>query len=164
MPKIGDIMNGSVVKILPVGALVQVSENQTGLLHISQVSKSYVTNVSDFLKVGDSITVRVININHSENKTYLSIPLVDDEAFEAYKTDRQKKETKGPSSKPSSNSSFKPRPKPQRNKPIKPKDEDPATVFEQRMSRFLKDSKEKLQDLQRNREKKQGGRKKPRFK
>lgn len=149
MPKVGDILNGTVVKILKAGALVQISEKETGFLHISEISKDYVKNVNDYVKVGDKVKVRVVNLNPVENRMYLSIRLVDEELFHSEKDKEKQKHTPKVSS---------PKPK----TPQKKKEEDPTKIFENKIARFLKDSQDKLRTIQKNKERKQGIRKKPR--
>ena len=170
MPKIGDISKGSVVKILKTGALVQLTENETGFLHISEISKSFVTDVNDFLKIGDEVTVRVVNLNPEEKRMYLSIRLVDDTLYQEFK--------EKPAQPPKPKTKFSPqgqgkgqgkgqgqgqkRPFNKGKQQHKKEETDPAKIFENKMARFLKDSGEKIRTLQQNRERKQGGRKKPR--
>lgn len=155
MPKIGDISKGSVVKILKAGALIQLSENETGFLHISEISKGFVANVNDCLKIGDEVTVRVVNLNPEEKRMYLSIRLVDDALYQEYK-DKPAQAPKTKSSAPGKGPK-----RPFKGKPEKKKEDDPTKIFENKIARFLKDSQDKIRTLQQNRERKQGGRKKP---
>ncbi len=61
--KIGKIYLGKVVAIKEYGAFVEVLPGQDGLLHISELSDSYVKKIEDVLKVGDETWVKVIGID-----------------------------------------------------------------------------------------------------
>jgi len=60
--KIDDVVDAEVVKIAEFGAFVKFG-NRKGLIHISQVSDSYVKKVDDHLKVGDKVRAKVIKIS-----------------------------------------------------------------------------------------------------
>lgn len=61
--KVGDIVEAEVVRITDFGAFVHFSNGRKGLIHISQISDSYVKNVNDHLKVGDKVKARIITIS-----------------------------------------------------------------------------------------------------
>ncbi len=58
----GDILNAKVVKILDFGAIVELKPGSTGLLHISEIENRRINKVSDVLKLGDEIKVKIIKI------------------------------------------------------------------------------------------------------
>ncbi len=62
-PEIGAIYEGTVVKIMDFGAFVQIMPGTDGLVHISQLSNHRVTRVSDVVKEGDVIKVKVLEIS-----------------------------------------------------------------------------------------------------
>jgi polyribonucleotide nucleotidyltransferase len=62
-PEVGSIYEGTVVKITDFGAFVQISPGTDGLVHISQLAKHRVTKVSDIVKEGDKLRVKVLEIN-----------------------------------------------------------------------------------------------------
>ncbi len=62
MADVGEIAEGVVAKIMPYGAFIDLDSGQKGLVHISQVDRSYVQNVSDFLRETDRVTVRIVGI------------------------------------------------------------------------------------------------------
>ena len=72
--EVDGIYEGTVTKIMPFGAFIDVGCGKEGLLHISKISKKRVTKVEDVLKIGDIIKVRVyeiddqgrINLTHKE--------------------------------------------------------------------------------------------------
>lgn len=60
---LGATYKGKVVKIVDFGAFVEVTPNQQGLLHISQISDQRIQNVNDHLKEGQEVNVKVIEID-----------------------------------------------------------------------------------------------------
>ncbi|MGA8242170.1 MAG: polyribonucleotide nucleotidyltransferase [Desulfobacterales bacterium] len=62
-PEIGAIYEGTVVKITDFGAFVQISPGTDGLVHISQLANHRVTNVSDVVKEGQKLKVKVLEIS-----------------------------------------------------------------------------------------------------
>ncbi|GMV01420.1 MAG: polyribonucleotide nucleotidyltransferase [Burkholderiaceae bacterium] len=58
--EIGRIYEGTVLKILDFGAIVQVMPGRDGLLHVSQIANERVNQVSDYLKEGQVVRVKVI--------------------------------------------------------------------------------------------------------
>ncbi len=75
--EVDGIYDGTVVRIMPFGAFVDVGCGKEGLLHISKISKKRVEKVEDALKIGDIVKVRVyeiddqgrINLTHKEFET-----------------------------------------------------------------------------------------------
>lgn len=69
---VGTIVSGLVTGITNFGAFVELETGQTGLVHISEVADAYVKDINEYLKVGDRITVKVINVD-GRGKIGLSI-------------------------------------------------------------------------------------------
>jgi polyribonucleotide nucleotidyltransferase len=61
-PEVGVIYEGTVVKIMDFGAFVQIMPNVDGLVHISQLAPHRVAKVSDVVKEGDKIKVKVLEV------------------------------------------------------------------------------------------------------
>ena len=57
------VYNGKVARIMDFGAFVTILPGKDGLLHISQISNDRVENVNDYLKIGDSVRVKVVEID-----------------------------------------------------------------------------------------------------
>jgi len=70
-PEIGKVYSGKVRRITTFGAFVEILPGTDGLLHISEIDHSHVARVEDFLKLGDTVEVKVINID-PEGKIRLS--------------------------------------------------------------------------------------------
>ncbi len=58
--EVGRIYNGTVLRLLDFGAIVQLLPGKDGLLHISQIAKERVNQVSDYVKEGQAVRVKVI--------------------------------------------------------------------------------------------------------
>jgi S1 RNA binding domain protein len=162
--EVGSKLEGKVTGITHFGAFVELPEGATGLVHISEIADNYVKDVNEFLKLNDTVTVKVINVE-KDGKIGLSIKQAQDrpavEPKPAY--NRSDRPSRPPSSRPSSSS----RPpssrppfrsegggRPQRGgkgAPSRPPN------FEDKMSKFLKDSEDRLTSLKRHTESKRGG-------
>lgn len=68
----GSVLEGKVTGIKSFGAFVELAEGQTGLVHISQVSHTFVNDINDVLKVGDVVQVKVLSVEEG-GKISLSI-------------------------------------------------------------------------------------------
>ena len=75
--EVGSKVKGKVTGITNFGAFVELAENKTGLVHISEVADSYVKDINDFLTVGDEIEVKIINVE-KDGKIGLSIKKAKD--------------------------------------------------------------------------------------
>ena len=60
--KIGDTVEAEVTSITECGAFVRINGRDLGLIHISQISNSFVKDVNQHLKVGDKLKARVIKL------------------------------------------------------------------------------------------------------
>lgn len=76
--EVGRVYTGRVVKIMDFGAFVSILPGRDGLVHISQISKDRVENVSDFLKEGDTVTVKVLEVD-KQGRIRLSMKAIDAE-------------------------------------------------------------------------------------
>jgi S1 RNA binding domain protein len=119
--KLGSILEGTVVNITKFGAFVEV-EGKTGLVHISEVADTYVKDISIHLKEQDKVKVKVISVDDS-GRLSLSIKqaMVKKKSSKPIEIDWNKEK-----SKPSSNN------------------------FEDAITKFLKDSEERFQDLKKH--------------
>lgn len=74
---VGSILDGKVTGITKFGAFVALPEGRSGLVHISEIAYTYVNEVSDYLKEGQEVKVKVIGIDQA-NRINLSIKKVND--------------------------------------------------------------------------------------
>lgn len=63
VPKIGEIYHGTVTRIENYGAFIEIFKGTTGLCHVSELSDRFVKNVSDVVKVGDTLDVKLMDID-----------------------------------------------------------------------------------------------------
>ena len=138
--EVGAILEGEVTGITNFGAFVQLPEGKIGLVHISEVSNVYVKDVHDFLKEHDKVKVKVLSVDE-RGKVGLSIKQLTPPPAPQPKPQRPQMENKERRS-----------PRPQAAKVA------PALSFEDKLSKFLKDSDDRMLDLKRNTESKRGGR------
>jgi len=68
----GEIFQGKISKIYDFGAVVDFANNHQGLLHISEISPNYITNINDVLKIGQVLPVKVIEVS-PDGKIKLSL-------------------------------------------------------------------------------------------
>jgi len=65
-PEVGKIYDGKVIKIMEFGAFVEILPGKEGLLHISQIDTKRVNKVTDYLKEGDAIKVKLLKIENGK--------------------------------------------------------------------------------------------------
>ncbi len=136
--EVGTILEGKVSGITKFGAFVDLPDSKTGMVHISEVVPTFITEIGDYVKVGQTVKVKVLAING--NKISLSMK-------QALPKDQQKRQ-----------------PKPQRSRqPYKPAPpvtspgdyewqssrRNAPTSFEDMMSKFKQTSEDKMSDLKR---------------
>lgn len=132
----GSIVEGKVTGVMPFGAFVSLPDNKSGLVHISEITKEYVKDINDYIKQGDMVKVKVLDVDKG-GKINLSI------------RQAQITEKKKVSEKPSG--------------PVRPADvdwffkDDEELSFEDKLSRFKKDADEKMLALKRSNESKRSG-------
>ena len=141
--EVGNKVEGKITGLANFGAFVDLGDNKTGLVHISEVSDKFVEDINDELKVGQIITVEVLSID-DDGKIALSMRDREKEAEE--KTSSAKPER----SKPSHSANRGP------SKPFRPKKNTGGNDFDSLMNDFLKDSESRLSSIRKNTENKRG--------
>ena len=63
VPKVGEVFDGKVVKIMDFGAFVEFLPGKDGLVHISELAKARVNKVEDVVKLGDTLKVKLMAID-----------------------------------------------------------------------------------------------------
>ncbi len=129
--KVGEILEGKIVSVKEYGVFVDMSDELSGMVHISEVANDYVKNINDFVKVGDTVKVKVLNIGE-DGKVSLSI----------------KRALPMPKKSQSNGRDYAGQRKPNPNFEWSPSKPEPAS-FEEMMNRFKASSDEKFSDLKR---------------
>ena len=62
---VGAVVDGKVTGIMKFGAFVSLPGGKSGLVHISEIAYSYVSEVSDFLKEGQEVKVKIIGVDEN---------------------------------------------------------------------------------------------------
>ena len=135
--EVGAVVEGTVTGITNFGAFIELPGGKVGLVHISEVADVYVRDVKDFLKERDKVQVKILSID-ANGKIGLSIKQLQPPA-----------ETRRPPA-------FEGR-RPGPMEPRRPLRPAPPS-FEDRLTKFLKDSDERLTDLKKATDSKRGGR------
>ena len=153
--EVGNVISGKVTGITNFGVFVDLGDRKTGLVHISEVSDSYIQDIKEVLKVGDEVKVKVMTIA-DDGKISLSIR----RAVEKPKEDSTNKAKKSFTPRNDSQDFKKNRSASRTAAPYEKKSpsQAKATDFDSLMSSFLKDSEDRLTSLKRNTEGKRGGR------
>jgi len=76
--EVGRTYTGKVVRIEEYGAFVEIMPNLVGLMHVSEIAPYHVRSVSDVLKIGDEVTVKVLTVE--DNRIRLSRKALDPDA------------------------------------------------------------------------------------
>jgi small subunit ribosomal protein S1 len=71
--KVNDVVQGTVTKVINIGAFVEIEDGLEGFVHISEISQDHIAKPSDVLNVGDVVKVKILNINAKANRMSLSI-------------------------------------------------------------------------------------------
>ncbi len=70
---VGDVVDATIVSIMPFGAFAEIMPDMDGLIHISQISDKPVSNPASVLKVGDKVTVKITAADFERRRLSLSI-------------------------------------------------------------------------------------------
>ena len=75
--RVGDIVEGTIVRLTNFGAFVEIEEGVEGLLHVSELGEERVEKPEDKLEVGETHRMKIIKMSEGERKVGLSIRAVD---------------------------------------------------------------------------------------
>ena len=153
----GAILEGKVTGITNFGAFVELPTGQTGMVHISEVAATFVTDIHQHLEENQQVKVKVLNISE-EGKISLSIK----RALPQAETPQRPRTGggKGGSGAPRPHINRTPRQpvvSPGRPGSFEWQNASAGTTFEDMMSHFKQTSDEKISDLKRSSEGRHGG-------
>ena len=72
----GAVVKGTVVGIKPYGAFISLEDGISGLLHISEITDSFVSDVNKYVQVGQCIDLKILDIDFEEKHAKLSLKAV----------------------------------------------------------------------------------------
>ena len=72
IPEVGEVYHGKVKSVTPYGAFVEIMPNRDGLLHVSEMDWKRIEKVEDYIKVGDEVDVKLLEIDPKTGKLRLS--------------------------------------------------------------------------------------------
>ena len=140
--EVGMIVEGKVTGITKFGAFVDLEDGKTGMVHISEVAPTYVSDIKDFLTEGQTVKVKVLTIGE-DGKISLSIKKALSQQKKPTNFQKQKTQQKP----------YTPRPG---NYEWQASKKSEPSSFEDMFSKFKQTSDEKMSDLKRM-ENKRGG-------
>lgn len=127
---VGAVLEGKVKSITNFGAFIQLPENKTGMVHISEVSNTYVSDIRQHLTEGQDVKVMVINLD--SGKINLSIKRLEPRPQRGPGRGNPRKEGGGP----------------QRSAPTPPPAPKTADqLFEEKLKAFMSESDSKISSL-----------------
>ncbi len=131
--EVGQIVEGKVTGITKYGAFVSLDDKTSGMVHISEVARNYVTDIKEFLKENDIVKMKVISIG-DDGKISLSIKQALPPEPKAERSERRPRQNPVQQIKLDPTCTW------------APKKQEPAS-FEEMMNRFKQSSDEKFSDL-----------------
>lgn len=141
--EVGAVLEGKVTGITKFGAFVSLPEGKSGLVHISEIANAYVTDVNEHVQVGQTVKVKILNIN-DDGKINLSIKrAVENAPRTEERPERANYAPRKPQQRPAQ-AAYQPRPaqaQPQRTQADGPSaDQD----FESRLKKFMEESDSRI--------------------
>lgn len=133
--KVGDIVEGKITTITSFGVFVDIGDGKSGMVHISEVARNYVSDIKEHVKVDDVVKMKILTIGE-DGKISLSIKRALPP--EKKNDDAPRRERKPAPAKTTIDSTY----------TWTPKKSEPAS-FEEMMNRFKQTSDEKFSDLKR---------------
>ncbi len=144
--EIGKIYDGKISGITKFGAFVELEHGESGMVHISEVSNTFVSDISEHLKVGEEVKVKVLSINE-QGKISLSIKKALPPVKKEY-NNSPRPNNGGNNGYERRNNNFN-----NQNRPANKVETAPATpesAFEDMLNKFKHNSEERMGDIKKN--------------
>lgn len=148
--EVGTILEGKVSGITKFGVFVDLPDSKTGMVHISEVAPTFVSEISDFVQMGQTVKVKVLGLN--DGKISLSIkqalpkeqqqpkkPRADKQGFDSRHSTRRPREAYKPAPPVTSPGDYE----------WQSSRKSTPSSFEDMMSKFKQTSEDKMSDLKR---------------
>lgn len=136
---VGAVVDGKVTGIMKFGAFVSLPGGKSGLVHISEIAYSYVNEVSDFLKEGQEVKVKIIGVDEN-GRINLSIKKAQEPPAQQQPPKRRQFNQAGNGSGGSSNAG-------QPRTFAKPAQPAAEPSFEDKLKQFMADSDSKISGI-----------------
>ncbi|PBB05474.1 30S ribosomal protein S1 [Salimicrobium humidisoli] len=91
----GDVLEGTVQRLVNFGAFVEVLPGVEGLVHISQISTRHIANPQEVLEEGETVNVKVLDVDENQKRLSLSIKELDEDNQRKEVESYQKEEDSG---------------------------------------------------------------------
>ena len=143
---VGTIVNGKVTGITNFGAFVETEDGSRGMIHISEISRSFVEDIKSVLKVGQAVTAKVISISE-DGKIALSMKQLEkaDDSKKGAANNRRSRQNQAPKPK----KKYEPAPPVTSPGDFEWQSSSGGGSFEDMMSKFKRTSEDKMSDLKR---------------
>ncbi len=138
--EVGQIIEGKVTGITNFGVFVDLGEGKSGLVHVSEIAQTYVSDVKEFVKENDTVKMKVLNIS-DDGKISLSIKRA--------MVDEQPKRPRNNGGAVRSQRPAKSAPDYHSPQAVWTPKKSESTSFEDMMAKFKQTSDEKFSDLKR---------------
>ena len=89
----GKVYKGDITSVETYGAFVKLENGYSGLIHISEISNSFIKNINNIFKKGDSIYVEVLEVNNELKQVKLSVKNIKFKLFEKNRGKKSIEET-----------------------------------------------------------------------
>ncbi|MDR2502679.1 MAG: S1 RNA-binding domain-containing protein [Oscillospiraceae bacterium] len=131
--ELGSVLTGKVTGITKFGAFVSVAPGKSGLVHISEIANTYVSDVAQFLTVGQEVSVKVIGLENGKLNLSIKAALPPSSATERSARPQFTRREGGA----------------RQNDPAPPRPQyvnaaEPSATFEDKLRRFMQDSDSKI--------------------
>ena len=136
--EVGMILEGKVSGITKFGAFVDLPDSKTGMVHISEVAPTFINEISDYVKIGQTVKVKVLALNNGKISLSMKQALPKEQQKKPQKQDRSGQPYK-PAPPVTSPGSYE----------WQSSQKSSPSSFEDMMSKFKQTSEDKMSDLKR---------------
>lgn len=134
---VGEIVEGKITSVKDYGVFVDLGDGKSGMVHISEIAQTYVSQIRDFVKEGDQVKLKVLSVS-DDGKISLSIKRAMEPKSDSVRPARQEKKVYTPKPAPVPDGSY-----------VWTAKKSESASFEDMMSKFKATSDEKFSDLKR---------------
>lgn len=136
--EVGMILEGKVSGITKFGAFVDLPDSKTGMVHISEVAPTFINEIGDYVKVGQTVKVKVLALNDGKISLSMKQALPKEQQKKSQKQNRSRQPYK-PAPPVTSPGSYE----------WQSSQKSSPSSFEDMMSKFKQTSEDKMSDLKR---------------